>query len=158
MAGPSRPSTTEYYQLSGFKKHVIACSEYGALHSQERTIPANSPTFEVTSTTQFKDAAIYIFTNSEGINRHAPTYLIEVDEYLSSQVCALCHTRTKKYAQDAIVDDIYPVLVCSSYNTHWNRDHMASLNMRSIFMYMDDHNSRRLKPFARPPKKKKIKT
>ncbi|KAI8885105.1 hypothetical protein K501DRAFT_271009 [Backusella circina FSU 941] len=70
----------------------------------------------------------------------------------------LCHTKTTKHAQNAIADDIYPVLVCSSYNTHWNRDRMASLNTRLIFMYMANHKNRRAKPFARPPKEKKINT
>ncbi|KAI8879645.1 hypothetical protein K501DRAFT_303133 [Backusella circina FSU 941] len=91
-------------------------------------------------------------------NWHAPTYLVELDEYLSSQFCALCHTRTTKHAQNAIADDIYLVLVCSSCSTHWNRDHMALLNIRSTFMYIVDYKNRRPKPFERPPKEKKGKT
>ncbi|KAI8880231.1 hypothetical protein K501DRAFT_275809 [Backusella circina FSU 941] len=73
MTGPSRPSTAEYYQLAGFKRHVITCSKYDALHPQERTILANSPTFKVSSTTRFKDAAIYIFTNFEGMSQLLPS-------------------------------------------------------------------------------------
>ncbi|KAI8886879.1 hypothetical protein K501DRAFT_269457 [Backusella circina FSU 941] len=79
-------------------------------------------------------------------------YLVEVDEYLSSQICALCHTRTTKLVQNAIADDIYPVLVCSLCNTHWNWYHMASLNMRSVFMYIANHKNGYPKPFVRPPK------
>ncbi|KAI8885499.1 hypothetical protein K501DRAFT_270767 [Backusella circina FSU 941] len=82
------------------------------------------------------------------------TYLVEVDEYLSSQLCALCHTRTTKHARNVIAGDIFPVLVCSSCHTHWNRDRMASLNIRLIFMYMANHKNRCAKPFASPPKKK----
>jgi hypothetical protein len=65
-----RTSTAEYYQLAGFKKYVITHSKYGALHPQERTIVANSPTLKISSTTQFKDAAIYILTNFKSITNY----------------------------------------------------------------------------------------
>ncbi|KAI8886880.1 hypothetical protein K501DRAFT_308589 [Backusella circina FSU 941] len=58
-----RTSTAEYYQLAGSKKQIFTCSKYGTLHPQERVILVNSPTFEISSTTQFKDAAICISIN-----------------------------------------------------------------------------------------------
>jgi hypothetical protein len=87
-------------------------------------------------------------------NKHAPTFLVPVDEYLTSQICPICNCRTTKHAQDQGKEDVYPVLVCSKCNTIWNRDHMASLNIRAVFMHMADNSNKRPAPFKRPPKKK----
>ncbi|KAI8879357.1 hypothetical protein K501DRAFT_193786, partial [Backusella circina FSU 941] len=65
-----RTSTMEYYQLAGFKKHVFACSKYGTLNPQKRMIITNLPTFKIRSITQFKDAAIYIYTIFRKITRY----------------------------------------------------------------------------------------
>ncbi|KAI8878585.1 hypothetical protein K501DRAFT_195491, partial [Backusella circina FSU 941] len=76
---------------------------------------------------KYMEAILTIYVKDR--NRHVPTYLVQVNGHLSSQVCALCHTRITKHAQNTIADGIYPVWVCSPCNTHWNRNHMSSLNM-----------------------------
>ncbi|KAI8874547.1 hypothetical protein K501DRAFT_152861, partial [Backusella circina FSU 941] len=103
-------STVEYYQLAEFKKHVIACSKYGALHLQKRMILANSPTFKVSSTTRFKDATINIFTNFRKITRYYDRELWQnksrFRKYISKQkvsaeICKRLLNGSSKYQSSA---------------------------------------------------------
>ncbi|GAA5798102.1 hypothetical protein HPULCUR_003502 [Helicostylum pulchrum] len=82
-------------------------------------------------------------------NKKAPTYVVMVNEYLTSQICPRCQTRTNLNEKNNSGSKIHPVLKCSTCDTRWNRDHMASMNIRSIFLHMAQNNNNRLEPFRR---------
>ena len=72
-----------------------------------------------------------------------------VDEYLTSQICPICQTRTTQKTLDNDNYQIHSVLNCSTCLTQWNRDHMASINIRSVFLHMARNNNERPAPFQR---------
>ena len=83
-------------------------------------------------------------------NKKTPTFLVMIDEYLTSQICPKCNTRTTVNERSNITgSEIHSVLKCNTCETHWNRDHMASMNMRSVFLYMAFNNNRRPSAFRR---------
>ncbi|KAG2230706.1 hypothetical protein INT48_003713 [Thamnidium elegans] len=82
-------------------------------------------------------------------NRKVPTYVVMVDEYLTSQICPRCQTRTTSNEKNSSGLKIHPVLKCSTCDTRWNRDHTASINIRSVFLYMAQNNSNRPEAFRR---------
>ncbi|KAG2237249.1 hypothetical protein INT48_006653 [Thamnidium elegans] len=69
-------------------------------------------------------------------NKTVPTYVVMVNEYLTSQICPRCQTRTTSNEKNSSGLKIHPVLKCSTCDTRWNKDHMASMNIRSVFLYM----------------------
>ncbi|KAG2231708.1 hypothetical protein INT48_000448 [Thamnidium elegans] len=82
-------------------------------------------------------------------NRKVPNYVVMVDEYLTSQICPRCQTRTTSNEKNSSGLKIHPVLKCSTCDTRWNRDHMASMNIRSVFLYMAQDNYNRPEAFRR---------
>lgn len=64
----------------------------------------------------------------------ASKYVVMVDEYLTSQICSCCLTRTTIRQLDTYGLKIQSALNCQTCNTRWNCDHMASINIRSIFI------------------------
>jgi transposase len=81
--------------------------------------------------------------------RKAPTFIINVDEYLTSQICPICNSRTTENEKDSSEDKLHPVLKCTNCNKHFNRDHMAAMNIRNVFLYMASHEDERPPAFAR---------
>jgi hypothetical protein len=80
--------------------------------------------------------------------------LINMDEYLTSQICSKCGHRSlsNQVTPGPGKQDIrmYSVLVCGRCNTVWQRDVNASRNMRSLFFNIVT-NGRRPGLLARPP-------
>jgi hypothetical protein len=74
---------------------------------------------------------------------HGPKYVVMIDEYFTSQICPLCKTRTTSNEVDADDQKIHSVHNCDSCHTRRNRDHMASMNIRNIFLYMANNNDKR---------------
>lgn len=88
----------------------------------------------------------------KSIRRNRPNsrkYVVMIDEYLTSQICPRCHLRSTTNERDNANMKIYPVLSCNTCHTRWNRDHMASLNIRSIFLHMAANNNNRPEEFQR---------
>ncbi|EPB90321.1 hypothetical protein HMPREF1544_02846 [Mucor circinelloides 1006PhL] len=88
----------------------------------------------------------------KSIRRNRPNsrkYVVMIDEYLTSQICPRCHLRSTTNERDNANMKIHPVLSCNTCHTRWNRDHMASLNIRSIFLHMAANNNNRPEEFQR---------
>ncbi|KAG2228863.1 hypothetical protein INT48_003151, partial [Thamnidium elegans] len=58
-------------------------------------------------------------------NKKVSTYVVMVDEYLTSQICPRRQTRTTLNEKNSSGLEIHPVLKCSTCDIRWNRDHMA---------------------------------
>ncbi|KAI8077046.1 hypothetical protein BDF21DRAFT_400222 [Thamnidium elegans] len=69
-------------------------------------------------------------------NKTVPTYVVMANEYPTSQICPRCQTRTTSNEKNSSGLKIHPVLKCSTCDTRWNKDHIASMNIRSVFLYM----------------------
>ena len=84
-------------------------------------------------------------------NRRTPTLVVPVDEHLTSQICPKCRKRSTKHQTDTSNMELHPVLICTEEKcrTRWNRDHMASLNIRSVFIHMAQHNDERPDAFKK---------
>jgi hypothetical protein len=82
-------------------------------------------------------------------NKRVPTYIVMVDEFLTSQICPRCNTRTTENEKNEYGSKAHPVLKCKTCDTRWNRDHMASTNIRSIFLHMAMNNNNRPDNFNR---------
>ncbi|KAG2183948.1 hypothetical protein INT44_008959 [Umbelopsis vinacea] len=67
-------------------------------------------------------------------------FVVAMDEYLTSQICANCDRRTLKNVRESRNFD----------SKVWNRDQMASKNIKYIFEYMATHNNERPQQFRRP--------
>jgi transposase len=88
-----------------------------------------------------------VFRFARQRNRHVPTYATIVNEYLTSQICPLCHKRTTENVKDSFGQKLYPVLKCKNCDTRYNRDHMASCNIREVFLHMAKNNNERPRLF-----------
>ncbi|KAI8645950.1 hypothetical protein BD408DRAFT_429113 [Parasitella parasitica] len=89
---------------------------------------------------------------TKSFNRNRPNsrkYVVMIDEYLASQICPRCHLKSTANERDNTNIKIFLVLSCNIYHTRWNRDHMASLNIRSIFLHMAANNNNRPEEFRR---------
>ncbi|CEG77523.1 hypothetical protein RMATCC62417_12259 [Rhizopus microsporus] len=56
-------------------------------------------------------------------------YLLDIDEFRTSQVCNSCKTRNLRHYQAENDKSIHSILICSECNIFWNRDVMAAKNM-----------------------------
>lgn len=91
------------------------------------------------------------YIRTQGPHPYNRRFLVMVDEYLTSQICPRCQTRTVARVRDAINNrSVHSVLNCQTCGTHWNRDHMASMNIRSVFIYMANNQNERPPPLQRP--------
>jgi hypothetical protein len=77
---------------------------------------------------------------------------IYVDEYLTSQACSKCKTKTstKTTTANNSKRKVHAVLKCDPCNKLWNRDVLASLNINYIFTYMSQNNNKRPPEFKKP--------
>ncbi|KAH8554374.1 hypothetical protein BGW37DRAFT_484578 [Umbelopsis sp. PMI_123] len=82
--------------------------------------------------------------------------VIKMDEYLTSQICANYDQRTLKNVKERRNFDgtscqkIHALLSCETCSKGWNRNQMASKNIKYIFEHMDAHDNERLQQFRRP--------
>ncbi|CAO3663551.1 unnamed protein product [Umbelopsis ramanniana] len=82
--------------------------------------------------------------------------VVAMDEYLTSQVCANCDRRTLKHVRERRNPGrssglkLHTLLNCETCSKVWNRDQMASKNIKYIFEYMANHNNERPQQFRRP--------
>jgi transposase len=63
--------------------------------------------------------------------RQGRLVMIDIDDYLTSQVCSKCSTRDLK-AKQLGDDEMYAVKVCNNCHTVWQRDTNASRNIHHI--------------------------
>lgn len=99
-----------------------------------------------------------VFSSSMKGNRAAPTrlffkviwqycirnkyYFFSIDEFLTSQICNICQTRTLKNVFSADKNqNLHASLQCDSCHTIYNRDVNASINIRDIFSFMANSNN-----------------
>jgi transposase len=85
----------------------------------------------------------------EKADKRGDLVLINMDEFNTSQVCSKCG---KKNLKKMNIDggDLYPVAVCQSCATVWQRDVNAARNIRALFV-LGSTSSIRPVPFRRPP-------
>ncbi|KAL1926167.1 hypothetical protein VTP01DRAFT_6032 [Rhizomucor pusillus] len=86
------------------------------------------------------------------LQRKAPTFILKTDEYLSSQICPKCHTRSLQNLQDKTNSKIHAVLRCKTCSTVWNRDVVTALNIRRILIHMAKSKSEKPAEFKRESK------
>lgn len=90
--------------------------------------------------------------------RNCKISIVNIDEYMTSQVCAHCKQRTLQHARERTSTGsqngrtIHTVLKCRTCSTVWNRDVMAARNVRFIFWSMAMNNDERPLAFRRPAK------
>ncbi|CEG77613.1 hypothetical protein RMATCC62417_12328 [Rhizopus microsporus] len=77
---------------------------------------------------------------------HGPKYVVMIDEYLTSQMCPRCQTRTTTNQLDACELKIQSALKCQICNTRYYCDHMASIIIRSIFLHMTSNRPEIFRP------------
>jgi transposase len=77
--------------------------------------------------------------------------VIKVDEYLTSQLCALCdQCNLQNLSERSNFDgsnsdtNIHALLKCQNCRKVWNHDQMAAKNVHYIFDSMATNNNRRL--------------
>jgi transposase len=86
--------------------------------------------------------------------------VLKIDEFLTSQTCATCHSRTLTNLREPkdsanFGRKVHAVRICKTCGTVWNRDEMAAKNILYIFKYMALNNNIRPPIFARPTKSEK---
>ena len=98
-----------------------------------------------------------LFRKLKQLERCGRVKVVQVDEYLSSQVCSKCLGGDKLEKVNGVYGSLHAVLKCKKccpasngdvteyYPTLWNRDVNASRNLRMIAMYMASHNNQRPK-------------
>ena len=90
-------------------------------------------------------------------------HVVDVDEYLTSQVCSQCHRRNLKYPSKTISIKnshtgvsrsqkvpIRGVQACNSCGIVWNRDTNSARNILALFHFANHFRDKRMKCFARP--------
>lgn len=84
-------------------------------------------------------------------NKH---YFIEVDEYLTSQVCNICQTRTLEnlFCKEK-KEKLNAVLRCTNCCQVYNRDINASINIRDVFTHMALNDNRSPQAFQKDKEK-----
>ncbi|KAI7897552.1 uncharacterized protein BX663DRAFT_527806 [Cokeromyces recurvatus] len=125
-------------KLKGILVVAFGSARFGGLR---RNVPSPTKAFR---------KALLNYVKSTRCNQpNSRKYVVMIDEYFTSQVCPRCHTRSTFNQRDNSNMMIHPVLNCQTCNTRWNTDHMVSLNMRSISLYMAANNNNRPEEFRR---------
>ncbi|CEP15642.1 hypothetical protein [Parasitella parasitica] len=121
---------------SSVKTRIIAYGNASFGTSMKGKLPASSK--------RITEAVKKLSKDSKG------TYLVYVDEYLTSQTCNKCRQQKLTNLNAAgSKRKVHAVLKCNSCDTVWNRDVMASKNIYFIMHYMSQHNNERPPEFAR---------
>ncbi|KAI9477724.1 MAG: hypothetical protein EXX96DRAFT_567940 [Benjaminiella poitrasii] len=89
-------------------------------------------------------------------NRNHLTFITYIDEFNTSKVYPVCQTKSLYHAQDHSGDSIHSVLRCKNCAAWWNRDHMVSMNVRSVFIHMAANGNRRPSIFSRSTENRDI--
>lgn len=98
------------------------------------TVPFPTKKFKAALLNHIKKPAAHIQRN----DFYGPKYVVVIDEYLASQICPICKTRTTSNQVDTDNLMIHSVLNCQSCDTRWN-----------IFLHMAENNNDRPKIFQR---------
>ncbi|KAI8878678.1 hypothetical protein K501DRAFT_336615 [Backusella circina FSU 941] len=106
-----RTSTVEYYQLAGYKKHVITYTKYNKEHPQEREMLFKPPSWKFSSILKFKEASTYFFTHYKKITGYYNNDLwgnkARLKKYIIKQratldICKHLLDGSKKYSPTAL--------------------------------------------------------
>ncbi|KAI8886997.1 hypothetical protein K501DRAFT_269376 [Backusella circina FSU 941] len=81
-------------------------------------------------------------------------FLLLVDEHITSQICSK-YNKLTEHEKNTTDYGVYPVLICSSCNTQWNRDHMSRINVGAVFLCMANDKNERPEAFAKTSTERK---